>query len=189
MNTIVTDEWTGRELNEASPILKKALESRDKGEIRPRQVVKRISIVLGVFLIALILLITSLLAIRTGQFATPDQEALAGLFLLLSVGLIAASLLGLVLTMWTAFVSSYLQSQAWKFEAAEATDQIHIMIESVSAGAAGTAVSTVMKASVTASSTFPLNETIVRAVSKAVAKAGSAETQEMISALRQATRE
>jgi hypothetical protein len=182
MNTTVNDDWTARELNEASPILKKAFANKDKDEIRPRQVVKRITIVLVVFSLALIGLFLSLIAIRTGKFVTPDQQAFAGFVILLSVGLIAASLLGLVLSLWNAFVASYLQSQAWKFEAAEATDQVHIIVESVAAGAAGTAVSAVVKTT----TTFPIDETLARAVSKAVSKADAAETQEMVTAFRQA---
>src|SRR5258705_6843601 len=124
-------ELTDSEIRQYTPILRKAVEIREKDEIRPRQVVRKLATISGILAVGILGLIGSLIAIRLGTFLSPDQQLLGALFLLLSVGVIIVAFFGLLLTMWGAFVSTYLRSQAWKFEVAEATDQIQIIVESV----------------------------------------------------------
>ena len=188
MNTAMQQELTVQELGQTTPLMKKAFDAKERAETRPRQVVKKISTILVILALAIAALIASLISIRAGLFPTADQQALGGLLLLLSLGVIVAANVGLVLTIWSAFVSSYLQSQAWKLEAAEATEHVHVLIASVAEGAAVKAVAETRLASDHVSP-FPINQELASAVRKAVAKAGETEAKEMVTAFREAAGE
>ena len=103
MNTSITNELTDSEIGQYTPILRKALEIREKDEIRPRQVVRKLATISGILAVGILGLIGSLIAIRLGTFLSPDQQLLGALFLLLSVGVIIVAFFGLLLTMWGAF--------------------------------------------------------------------------------------
>ncbi|MGH9969614.1 MAG: hypothetical protein ACREBG_17720 [Pyrinomonadaceae bacterium] len=183
MNTSITNEWLHSEVNSSTPILKKALQITGKDEVRPRQVVRKLATISGILAVGILGLICTLIAIRLGLFHSSGQQSLAGLFVLLSVGLILVSFFGLLLAIWGAFVSTYLQSQGWKFEVAEVTDQIQIIVESVAAAAPRVAVA---RGDLSTETTFPVNEPLVEAVRKVVSRAAPTETAEMVSAFRDA---
>lgn len=184
MNTNLTNELSYSEVNGSTPILKKALQITGRDEVRPRQVVRKLATISGILAVGILGLICTLITIRLGLFQSSGQQSLAGLFVLLSVGLISVSFLGLLVAIWSAFVSTYLQSQGWKFEAAEATDQIQIIVESVAAAAPPVAVA---RAGVAVAETaYPVNEPLVQAVRKVISRAAPTETAEMVSAFREA---
>jgi hypothetical protein len=182
MNTSIRDEWTVRDIDQSTPLLKKAIDIMEKEEVRPRQVINKLGLILVILTIGFLSLSATLITIRIGVFATADSQVLGGLLVLLTLTIIGVSIFGLVLSLWNALVSTYLQSEAWRFEAAEATDQVHIIVESVAAAAA---VTTVTASAAVVKPTSTVNEVIVQAVNKALAKAGPAEKAEMVNAFRE----
>jgi hypothetical protein len=104
----------------------------------------------------------------------------------LSGAVILFSIVGSFLTLWNAFVSTYLELQGSQVETAEVTDQIQILVESVVTAAPVDEPTEVIESEwAAASGTYIVNEPLVQAV-KAVARAAPTETAEMVVAFREA---
>ena len=166
------------ELLSKSPILQRALDASQKNAIRPRELLRKLGAVLGVFVVGLLSLVLTLLGIRWRVFLGSQQQALAAMFVLLSGAVILFSAIGGFFTLWNAFVSTYMELQGSRVETAEVSDQYQVLVESVAVpverGAAGLI-----------DSPYPFNESLVEAVT-AVARVAPMETARMVTVVRQA---
>ena len=170
-------------LMKRSQILHKAINTRVRGAIGQREVIRKLTVILSVFLIGLAGLVITLLLIRWRVFAGPEQQAFAAMVALLSLGVMMFSMIGSCLTIWNAYVLTYLELRGSQVEAAEVTDQYQILVESVVTAApafrlAGEEIPAPAR-------TYPVIQTLAEAV-KAVARVAPAEHAVMVAAFKEA---
>ncbi len=173
---------------EFSRILNNALRISERDVIRPRELLRKLGTIVGVFILGILGLVFTLLSIRWRAFTGGDQQAFAAMLVLLSGALIVFSVLGGFLTLWNAFISTYLELRGSQVETAEVTDQYQILVESVVTAAPPTAAQPVERDEElfgVSTGVYTVNEPLVEAV-KAVAKAAPAETAELVTAFREA---
>jgi hypothetical protein len=165
------------ELLSKSPILKKAVKVSQKNAIRPRELMRKLGILLLILIVGVVGLILTIVSIRWGAFHGSEQQALAGMLVLLSGTVILVSVMGGLVSLWNAFLSTYMESQGSRVETAEVSDQYTMLVESLAAPVEQGEAAVVAGA-------YPLNEPVAEAVS-AVARAAPAETARMVTVVRQ----
>ena len=160
-----------------------------KAEIYPRRVVRKVAIISAVLALGLLGAISTLVAVRFGLFQTDEGKALAGLLIMMSVALLLVSSFGFILAIWGAFVSTYLQLQGWKVEAAEATEHVQVIVHSVEVGAP-IEVSTRYEAlaEVAVAETVPLHASLVLAMTRISEKAPTEAAELVLALLRKSRR-
>lgn len=178
--TIGTDE-----LLEKSQILKRAVKTTGRPVMHPRELMQKLGAILGVFLFGLVGLVVTLVLIRLQIFEGPQQQAFAAMSVLLSGAVILFSIIGSFLSLWNAFVSTYVELQASKLDIAELTDQIRSLIGSLVTAAPPEPKVVVHEEVAILAGTYRVNEPLARAM-KAVAAAAPSETAEMVTALTEA---
>lgn len=178
------------ELLQSSPILNNALRISERRAIRPRELLRKLGTILSVLTLGLLSLVFTLLSIKWRVFGGADQQAFASMLVLLSGALIVFSVIGGFLTIWNAFVSTYLELRGSQVETAEVTDQYQILVGSVvTAAPVPQATWEAVEGELAfATSVYPVNEPLAQAV-KAVARAAPAETAKLVTAFRAAAGE
>ena len=166
------------ELLSKSPILQKALDASHKNAIRPRELLRKLGAILGVFVVGSLGLVLTLLSIRWRVFHGSQQQALAAMLVLLSGAVVLFSVIGGFFTLWNAFVSTYMELQGSRVETAEVSDQCQVLVESIAAPVERGRAAVV-------GSTYPLNESLVEAVA-AIVRVAPSETARMVTVVRQA---
>jgi hypothetical protein len=173
------------DLLRSTPILQKALKTRERGAIHPRELLRRVGVIFSAFLVGLLGLVVTLLLIRWRVFDGSQQQAFAALSVLLSGTLMIVSVVGAFLTLWNAFVSTYLELRGSQLETAEVTGSIQTLVGSLVEAAPDVELTSERIEEIAPSGTYVVNEPLVQAV-KAVARAAPAETAEMVTAFAEA---
>lgn len=104
---------------EATTILKRAMRLENQGYLHPAVLKGRITAIGAVWLIGVVAVVASTVAIARGAATTEQQQLLYGFFLVLSLATLIAATIGLFLALWNAYVYQYILALAAKSETIE----------------------------------------------------------------------
>lgn len=93
-----------------TPIFERAKSLAEQANIHPRQVKKKVFSLLAVLAASVVFALVTLIVIRLGWPQSQNAKSLTALVLLMAVTTSVASVFGLFMLLWTAFVISYVRS-------------------------------------------------------------------------------